>query len=179
LTGGWDDDVYFGVRLSIKAPVAFDPMAPEHGFSPVLRVPDAETRPRLKLGPHPKGFKLDVSAESFCRTVLERIDGGKANQGEAAVFKALLVPQAKPPIGATRGPEEPELLVHALGHGPVGVSSDGNLRRYRETFDELVRRGAVGECEGLVFREGHWLGVRLSVKSPKAAFAAVRLVIGG
>ena len=88
LYGGWDEGVPVGVKLSINPPQAWDPNLPEHANAPVLRDDTRLQSKRLSVGPHPKGFTMEVSAEHYCKSTVRKLDDGRVR--EASMWYSML-----------------------------------------------------------------------------------------
>jgi hypothetical protein len=170
LYGGWDEGVHIGVKLSIKPPQAWDPSLPDHPNAPTLRDGAQLQRRRVPVGPHPKGFTMEVSAEHYCKASIRKLNDGRVSRGEQVVFDALLVAQPAPDDGR-------EVVVLVEGIGVIGKLPNATASRYAELWAALDAAAAIGACQGTLVQEGDgsdepWYGAKLSVLPPKKALAA-------
>jgi hypothetical protein len=122
-----------------------------------IREPERPER-RVECGPNPNPpgsrvlccepvwtgheVKLAVVGESYRQDVLRQLAGDDLAAGTFVKFTALIVPEPT-------NPHDPNAIaVHANGYGQIGFFSRADAIRYRPAAQELLRRGAIGECKG-------------------------------
>jgi len=152
LTGGWEEDINIGVRLSIKGPDAFSGAAV---VVPRLTCPDSMwlSRPRVAMPPGRK-FGLNLIDEDLCLDALRKAVGDRDPLRETIVIDLLLVPGEPVVLGSP-------------DHGLIGRLSKSDAARYAEVITKMVASGVVGACEGWVFVDDGELEVRISLQGPK------------